>query len=159
MKNLKVLLSILATTLFLTLTLTSCGGGGGGSDGNNNSGDSGSDVGTFLNGKWAATSPNRNFVLNGNTWVYSESTPNYSKGTWKSSVKPDAGITTTLTLTVTQITNGSGGWMNPTPEVNNVKTNTATCVINSAGTQMTISNPALTTSGVWGTLAGTYTKE
>jgi len=124
-----------------------------------NGDDDSSDVGTFLNGKWAATGPNRNFVLSGNTWVYSESTPNYSKGTWKSSVKPDAGITTTLTLTLTHVTNGSGGWTNRPSSYDSVKTNTATCVINAAGTQMTISAPALTTAGVWGTLAGTYTKQ
>jgi len=120
-------------------------------------GDSGSDVGTFLNGKWAATSPNRNFVLSGNTWVYSESTSDYSKGTWSSSVKPAAGITTTLTLTVTNIKVG-GSWGDVPSEYSSVKTNTATCVINAAGDQIVISNPALTTSGVWGTLAGTYTK-
>jgi hypothetical protein len=151
MKNAVKMLGIIAIIALVGLSAVSCKNGDGDDDG--------VDVGTFLNGKWEATGPSRNFVLSGNTWVYSESTSNYSKGTWKSSVKPAAGITTTLTLTLTHVNNGSGGWTNRPSSLDSVKTNTATCVINAAGTQMTISNPALTTDGVWGTLAGTYTKQ
>jgi hypothetical protein len=147
-------IAIIVLVAVIGFSMAACPADGG------NSGSSGdSDVGTFLDGTWTATGPNRNFVLNGNTWVYSETTPNYSKGTWKSSVKPAAGVTTTLTLTLTHVTNGSGGWTNRPSSLDSVKENTASCVINDAGTQMTISNPALTTASVWGTLAGTYTKQ
>jgi len=121
-------------------------------------GTGGGDVETFLNGKWAATNPNRNFVISGNTWTYYESNPDgYSKGTWSSTVTPAANTTGTITLTITQI--NSGGWTNLPAQYESVKTNTATFTINAAGNQMTITNPTLTTDGVWGTLAGTYTKD
>jgi len=124
------------------------GGGGGGGN-----------VGTFLNGKWAATSPDRYLVVSGDTWTYYESSPDgYTKGTWSSTVTPAANTTGTLTLTITQI--NSGGWTSDLPSiVQSVKTNTATFTINAAGNQITITNPTYTTGGVWGTLAGTYTKQ
>jgi len=137
------------TSTYGTFHLTKNGSGGPGG---------GTDTGTFLNGKWSATGPNRNFVISGNTWTYYESSPNgYSKGTWSSTVTPAAGTTGTITLTITQFYS-SGSWINLPSQYESVKTNTATFTINAAGSQMTITNPNLTTSGVWGTLAGTYVK-
>jgi len=160
MKNLKVLLSILTTTFILTLTLASCSGGGGGPSGSN-SGDSSSDVGTFLNGTWKNDSYNYGYRLDGNNWTFfgNSSEGDLYKGTWKCSVKPAAGISgATLTLTVTQAKQ-DGSWGSVPSDYNSVKTNTAKLAINGAGTQMTITEPTLETSGIWDALKGTYTKQ
>jgi hypothetical protein len=128
--------------------------------------DSGSGGGgsTVLDGAWRRGSDTRyyQFTLDGSNWVYSEgpagSVAEFSKGTWTSSNTIAAGSTGTLTLTVTHIKSGSS-WANLPSEYNSVKTNTATYQLNASANQLTISNPALTTSGVWGTLAGVYTKQ
>jgi hypothetical protein len=118
--------------------------------------------GTILDGTWKRSSGSHTyqFNLSGNNWVYSEDGDEWSKGTWSSSNTPAAGSTGSLTLTATHYRpNFSGSWQDFPSSYDSVKTNTATYTINADGNILTISNPALTTSGVWGTLAGTYTKQ
>jgi len=155
MANKKIWFGILVIALVFGMTVVGCSNG---STSSSTPTPKDEDVGTFLNGTWSRDSGKYAFKLSGNTWIYSENGSEYSKGTWKSSVKPAAGVTTTLTLTVTNIKSGSS-WGSVPSAYNDVKTNTAKCVINAAGNQMTISDAALTTDGVWGTLQGTYTKQ
>ena len=126
-------------------TYTKEGGGGNGG-------------GSVLNGTWSRSNGNYAFTISGNDWVYSENGHEYSKGTWSSNVTPAASSTGTITLTVTNVISG-GSWVNLPAQYESVKTNSATFTINAAGNEMVISNATLTTSGVWGTLQGTYTKE
>jgi len=152
MKDKIKLLAVISIIALIGFSMTACpadGGGGGSSD-------SGSDVGTFLNGTWK--NANDGFRLDGNNWTFFSTEGDISKGTWKCSPKPDAGISgATLTLTVTHV--NQGGWTNLPSQYNSIKTNTAKLAINNAGTQMTISEPTYTNAPVWDALAGTYTKQ
>jgi hypothetical protein len=148
MKN-KILLAVLA--IALVFGMTACSNGSGGSS------NSGSDVGTFLNGTWKKTA-SLGFKLDSNNWIYFEDGDDVYKGTWTCSVKPATGISgATLTLTVTHIKQGSS-WGSFPSEYNSVKTNTAKLAIPDE-THMNMTDPALTTEGVWAELAGTYTKQ
>jgi hypothetical protein len=114
--------------------------------------------GDVLNGTWLRSSYYQ-IKIEGNNWVYSEgSMGEYSKGIWSSNSTISAPSTGTLTLTVTQIKSGNS-WQDLPSEYNSVKTNTATYSLNASGNTLTISNAALTTSGVWGTLEGVYQKQ
>jgi hypothetical protein len=126
---------------------------------------SGSGETTALDGTWRRGNSARYYQIKieGNTWIYSEgpegNVKEYSKGTWSSNTAIAAPSTGTLTLTVTQISDNGSTWVNLPPEYNNVKTNTAAYSIDASGITLTISNAALTTSGVWGTLEGVYQKQ
>ena len=171
-KQLSKFAQMAAVGLALTLTLSCSGGddnGGGTSsdsggyvssssgDNGGSGGSSSSVTGGVLNGTWSRSNGNYAFTINGNDWIYAENGREYSKGTWSSNVTPAASSTGTITLTVTNVISG-GSWVNLPAQYESVKTNTATFTINAAGNEMVISNAALTTSGVWGTLQGTYTK-
>jgi len=160
----------LAAALGLALAFTfSCSSG----DDNNGGTSSGSDGGssspsgggsTIFDGTWSRGNSSRyyKFTIDGNNWVYSEGPAEtiheYSKGTWSSTTPPTAPFAGTMTFTVTNIVS-SGNWIDLPAQYESVKTNTATVTINAAGKEMIISNAALTTSGVWGTLQGTYQKQ
>jgi len=111
----------------------------------------------ILDGTWASTNPTRSVVISGNAWTYSENGHEYSRGTWSSSVTPAASSTGTITFVVTHF-KSEDSWVNLPAQYESVKTNTATFTINATGNTLTLSNPALTTAGVWGTLQGIYTK-
>jgi hypothetical protein len=126
-------------------TYTKEGGGGNGG-------------GSALNGTWSRNNGSYAFTISGNDWVYAENGHEYSKGTLSTNVTPTVPSTGTVTLTVTNVISG-GSWVNLPAQYESVKTNSATFTINATGNEMVISNATLTTSGVWGTLQGTYTKE
>jgi hypothetical protein len=124
--------------------------------------------GTALDGTWLRSDYDGEnyyqFKLDNNSWVYSEGSPDYmckySKGTWSSGSTISAPSSGTVTLTVTHIAT------DPCDELiidfpaayNSVKTNTATYDLNASGDVLTIRDAALTT-GIWGTLEGTYQKQ
>jgi len=117
----------------------------------------GGSVSNVLDGTWNAGSPTRSITLNGNTWTYAEEGSPYSRGTWTANFTVAYGSSGKLTLTINEFNSG-GSWGALPSQYQSVKTNTVDVSINSGGTTMTLSNPVLTTAGVWGTTAGTYTR-
>jgi len=101
--------------------------------------------------------------LSGNNWVSSlgpvGNVAVYSKGTWSSNSEITAPSSGIITLTITHVISPIGVWVDFPPEYNSVKVNTVTYGLNAAGDVFTISNAALTTDGVWGSLEGTYRKQ
>jgi len=117
----------------------------------------GGGVSNVLDGTWNAGSPTRSITLNGNTWTYAENGSPYSRGTWSANFTVAYGSSGKLTLTINEFNSG-GSWGALPSQYQSVKTNTVDVSINSGGTTMTLSNPVLTTAGVWGTTAGVYTR-
>jgi hypothetical protein len=125
-----------------------------------------SDQSSALNGTWLRGDSDSyyQFKIDGNNWVYSEgpsgNVSGYSKGTWSSNSTISAPSSGTFTLTVTHVSPyHDGNWMDFPPEYNSVKVNTATYDLNASASLLTIRDAVLTTSGVWGTLEGTYQKQ
>jgi hypothetical protein len=120
------------------------------------------DVGTFLNGGWYNTSEDETFriVLDGNTWIAYDDNKAVSKGTWTSSVKPDAGAEGTITFTITQVETGKG-WINLSSDQKKLRASTVKYVIDTEGNQITLSEKKLAAddpSGIWKKLEGVYIK-
>jgi len=120
------------------------------------------DVGTFLDGAWSNTSENDTgrIVLDGDNWIRYDGNKPVSKGTWTSSVTPDAGTDGTITFTVTQIDTGRG-WVGLSAEHNKINSCTVTFSIDSSGNQLTLSEKKLAAAdpdGIWNKLEGIYIK-
>ena len=121
---------------------------------------------TVLNGTWRRGNNTRYYQIefSGKNWVYSEGPAGnireYSKGTWSSNSTISAPSTGTVTITIRQISPlQDGKWQSLPSDYNDIKTNSATYVLNDEGNLLTISNATFTTSGVWGTLEGAYQKQ
>jgi len=120
------------------------------------------DAGTFLDGAWSNTSEDDtcSIVLDGDNWIKYDGDKPVSKGTWTSSVTPDAGVDGTITFTVTQVYMGSG-WVDLAVEHKNIKSCTVKYSIDSGGNQFTLSEKKLAAAdpaGIWNKLEGIYIK-
>ena len=140
-------LSVMIIVCLLVLGFVSCDNSGGGS-GN----------GTILDGTWSRSSGIYKLKFTGNNWVYTESGNNYARGSWSSTFTIAAPSTGTATITAKNINNGNG-WIPIPSQYASVQTNKVTFTINSTGTELKISGAQYTTSGMWGTMEGTYTKQ
>jgi len=112
---------------------------------------------TAIDGTWTASNPTRSITLSGNNWTYAENGSPYCRGVWAANFTVANGSSGRLTLTVNEVRSGNS-WAALPSQYQSVKTNTVDVSINAEGTTMVLSNPELTTSGIWGTTAGTYTK-
>jgi len=112
-----------------------------------------------MNGTWSRTNGGYTYsiLISGNNWTFSENNTGIFKGTWNSNVTPAAPSGGNLILKTTH-QNSSGGWVSIPSGYESMATNTASFSINSAGTQMTITNSASTNAEFWGKTEGTYTK-
>lgn len=120
------------------------------------------DVGTFLDGAWSNTSEDdtSSIVLDGNNWIQYDGNKPVSKGTWTSTVTPEAGADGTITFTITQVDMGRG-WENLPAEYNRIKSSTVKFSIDSGGNQLTLSGKKLAAAdpaGIWKKLEGIYKK-
>jgi len=150
MKNFKTTALVAAIALCYAFCCAACGTGGK------------KNAEVFLDGKWNKTGEDENchFLLDGDNWIFYENNKAVSKGTWVSSVKPDAGVSGTITFTVTQTDSGKG-WVNLSSEQKKVKTCTVNFSIDLEGNQITLSEKKLAaadTSGIWNKFEGVYKK-
>ena len=150
MKKLSFVLAILALALVFGLALVSCGDDPGGGS-------------TALDGTWRRGSSSYYYqiVISRSNWVASEGPASnmqeVNRGSWSTNSTIAFPSTGSVTLTVTHYKAGSN-WASIPPEYAG-RTNTASFSLNSAGDSLTLSNASLTTSGVWGSLQGTYRKQ
>jgi len=105
-----------------------------------------------IGGPWN-TADGRTFVLDGNSWIYSQDGVYVSRGTWAN------GGSGKIVLTAAQYYS-SGDWIDIPIVLQPYKTNTLDVSINATGTTMILSNstaPALAAQ-IWGQIEGTYTR-
>jgi hypothetical protein len=145
MKNLKIH-ALAAVIVFL---FASCG-------------TAGKNVSTFLDGSWWNTGENANcrMLIDGNTWTYYINNSPVYKGTWTSSVPPDADAKGTITFTITQVEMRQG-WVGLSAAQKKIKSCTVKYSIDADGKQITLSEKQLAAAdpeGLWSKLEGVYIK-
>jgi len=98
--------------------------------------------------------------MDGNTWMAYDNNKPVSKGTWVSSVTPDAGAEGTITFTVTEIDTGKG-WIYLSEDQKKSGTAKVKYSIDPEGNQITLSEKKLAAAdpaGIWNKLEGVYKK-